>query len=45
MEYIHSNPVRRGLVDEPDEWYWSSARDWLSGTSSPIRIDKESLSV
>ncbi|MCX5999315.1 MAG: transposase [Chloroflexi bacterium] len=27
MEYIHNNPVRRGLVERPQEWRWSSARD------------------
>ena len=23
-EYIHNNPVRRGLVETPDKWKWSS---------------------
>ena len=26
VEYIHRNPVRRGLVDCPTDWAWSSAR-------------------
>ncbi len=26
MDYIHMNPVRRGLVDEPGQWRWSSCR-------------------
>ncbi len=26
MDYIHLNPVRRGLVDEPCDWRWSSCR-------------------
>jgi len=26
IEYIYNNPVRRGLADKPDDWYWSS--DW-----------------
>ncbi len=29
-EYIHMNPVRRGLVQYPEEWEWSSAR-WYAG--------------
>lgn len=29
IEYIHLNPVRRGLVARPEDWEWSSARDWL----------------
>jgi putative transposase len=26
MDYIHCNPVRRGLVKDPTDWPWSSAR-------------------
>ncbi len=26
MDYIHNNPVSRGLCREPEEWPWSSAR-------------------
>jgi putative transposase len=33
IEYIHANPVRRGLVSHPDEWEWSSAR-WFAGMRS-----------
>jgi putative transposase len=28
--YMHNNPVRRGLVANPEDWYWSSAR-WYAG--------------
>ncbi|MFH0884058.1 MAG: transposase [bacterium] len=30
MEYIHGNPVRKGLVGLPEEWPWSSAGFWLT---------------
>jgi putative transposase len=40
VEYIHNNPVRRGLVERPEDWYWSSARDWLGETNVPIRVDR-----
>ena len=30
VEYIHNNPVRRGLVDSPEQWPWSSA-GWYAG--------------
>ncbi len=30
VNYIHANPVRRGLVDNPTDWKWSSAR-WHAG--------------
>jgi putative transposase len=30
ITYIHNNPVRRGLVDRPTDWRWSSAA-WYEG--------------
>ncbi len=32
VEYIHFNPVKRGYVDQPEHWRYSSARDYLGGT-------------
>lgn len=29
IEYIHHNPVKRGYVDEPEYWRYSSARNYL----------------
>ena len=37
IEYIHANPVRRGLVARAEDWEWSSAR-WSAGTR-PVRIE------
>lgn len=31
IEYIHLNPVRKGYVDEPELWLYSSARDYSGG--------------
>ncbi len=28
VEYIHQNPVKRGYVDKPEHWRYSSARDY-----------------
>ena len=28
LEYIHNNPVVSGFVDNPEEWLFSSARDY-----------------
>ncbi len=28
IEYIHNNPVKRGFIDEPEEWRYSSARNY-----------------
>lgn len=39
IDYIHLNPVRRGLVERPEDWEWSSAR-WYAGIRPvPIEID------
>ncbi len=43
IDYIHGNPVRRGLVKEPWEWKWSSARDWLLGEPGPIALSLSDL--
>jgi len=39
IDYIHENPVRRGLVTSAGEWKWSSARWYESGDPKPIQID------
>ena len=40
IEYIHNNPVRRGLVNHPSEWKWSSAGFWMDGRTDPIEMDR-----
>jgi len=32
VAYIHDNPVRRGYVDDPAHWRYSSARDYAGQT-------------
>jgi len=32
LEYIHYNPVKRGYVDDPTHWRYSSARDYAGQT-------------
>jgi putative transposase len=39
IEYIHLNPVRRGLVRHATDWVWSSARFYAGTVSVPIRMD------
>jgi putative transposase len=36
LEYIHNNPVKAGLVEEAEDWEFSSARNYLLGD---YRID------
>jgi putative transposase len=43
IEYIHANPVRRGLCRCTEDWYWSSAGVYAALREGPISIDKESL--
>jgi len=38
LEYIHQNPVKRGYVDLPEHWRYSSARNYL-GQPGIIGID------
>ncbi len=40
IDYIHENPVRRGLCDRPEEWPWSSARYFLDRQAGPLTIDR-----
>ena len=30
IDYVHMNPVRRGLAERPIDWKWSSA-GWYAG--------------
>ncbi len=38
LNYIHLNPVKRGYVDLPEHWRYSSARNYL-GQPGLIKID------
>ncbi|MBI5867264.1 MAG: transposase [candidate division Zixibacteria bacterium] len=39
IEYIHYNPVRRGLVDVPRAWPWSSAGSPEAGSGRKLIVD------
>jgi len=43
IEYIHENPVRRGLVSDQLDWMWSSAREWGKSGTGLLRIDRDSV--
>jgi putative transposase len=38
IDYVHENPVRRGLVECATDWKWSSARYYATGEQGPITI-------
>ena len=39
LRYIHRNPVRRGLVDRPEDWEWSSFCHCLTGSRGKVEIE------
>jgi len=40
VEYVHGNPVRRGLVENPRDWPWSSCRSYFLGDDQPLGVDR-----
>jgi putative transposase len=38
LRYMHRNPVKRGLVENPEQWEWSSFRSYLFGETGPVRV-------
>lgn len=44
IDYIHANPVRRGLVERPLDWYWSSGQAHAGNVDIPLAIDPVDLS-
>lgn len=45
IDYIHQNPVRRGLVERAEDWPWSSAAFYAGKRDVIIRPDIESLPI
>ena len=41
LRYIHRNPLRRGLVDRPEDWSWSSYRHYLTGETGTVEIESD----
>jgi putative transposase len=40
LKYIHRNPVKRGLVLEPEQWAWSSFRWYAHGERGPVLVNE-----
>ena len=45
LRYIHRNPVKRGLVESPELWRWSSFRWYCYGEVGPVRINDTEILV
>ncbi len=41
LKYLHRNPVKRGLVEEPEHWPWSSYCHYLTGAVGRIEIESD----
>jgi putative transposase len=41
LRYMHRNPVKRGLVIEPQQWKWSSYRHYAAGERGIVLVNEE----
>jgi hypothetical protein len=41
LRYMHRNPVKRGLVRNPEDWAWSSFRHYVSGFEGVVEIESQ----
>ena len=39
LRYMHRNPVKRGLVESPEQWRWSSYRHYLLGEAGLVQVN------
>ena len=40
IEYCHKNPVRRGLVNNMNDWPWSSFRTYEEGSTQIVKVSE-----
>jgi putative transposase len=40
LRYLHRNPVKRGLVESPELWRWSSFRAYAYQEVGPVRVNE-----
>ena len=41
LRYIHNNPVRAGLCEQPGDWRWSSFIHYATGAEGIVEIESE----
>ena len=41
LDYIHRNPVKRGLCGQPEDWEWSSFPHYATGCEGRVEIESE----
>jgi putative transposase len=40
LDYLHENPVRKGYVERPEYWSYSSARNYVLDDNTVINVDR-----
>jgi putative transposase len=40
LRYMHRNPVKRGLVESPELWRWSSFRSYFLGEAGVVKVNE-----
>ena len=43
IDYLHANPVRRGLCQCPEDWQWSSAAGYRGLRTGPLKMNSDSM--
>jgi putative transposase len=41
LRYMHRNPVKRGLVAEPEQWAWSGFGHYATGEAGAVEIESQ----
>ena len=41
LRYMHRNPVKRGLVLQPEQWKWSSYRSYAYDEPGPVLLNEK----
>ncbi len=40
LKYMHRNPAKRGLVERPEDWLWSSYRYYRMDEAGPVQMTR-----
>lgn len=43
LRHMHRNPVKRGLVLDPEQWRWSSYRHYAYGEAGPVLVNESQI--
>lgn len=43
LRYMHRNPVKRGLVESPELWRWSSYRAYAFAETGAVKVNDWSV--